>query len=656
GMPLAERLRYLAIVHSNLDEFFAVRVGALKAAILAGSTQRSFDGLRPSEQIDAISARVAAMIPRQTRCMQDCFAVVATRGIRLRSWDDLDPAARTELTVHFQHELFPVLTPRAVTMSPGHPSPMIPQLAIAFAVLVRDVHTGPVHFAYLAIPARLPRLLAVPGSNDLIPIEQVVRANLQAFYPDRPVEEAWAFRVTRAAELDVNEEEAGDLLQAVEEEVGRRSFNPPVRVEIEAGMSAVVRDLLLRELRFERRGVAASLGDADAYPVEGLMARSSLRALADRLPATDAFAPWTGRRLIPTERTIMEQLDEGDILVHHPYDDFEGSVTRFLKEAAEHPEVVAIKIALYRIGEDSPIVDAMVQAAQKGKEVSAFVEVRARFDEARNVKEVKRLEEVGVHVVYGLVGLKIHAKVTLAIRQSPTGVRRYAHVATGNYNAGTARYYTDLGLFTADEGVTADLTDLFNELTGSTQPPAGQFRRLLISPVHLVPEMIRRVEREMAFVDEGQQGRIRMQLNGLEDPELVAALYRAAQAGVEIDLVIRGLCLLKPGVPGLSERIRVKSVLGRFLEHERIFHFGNGAKPEYFIGSADLRPRNLRRRVEVVAPVRDPKHVARLDRVLTELIGEPAAWSLGPDGTYTRAARPTSEQPHVHDRLLTGEG
>ncbi|MGH7562231.1 MAG: polyphosphate kinase 1, partial [Gemmatimonadales bacterium] len=652
GNPLAERLRYLAIVSANFDEFFQVRVGALKAAVQEGKEHRSFDGLTAGEQLEAISARAPPLMVRQARCAEECLAQLGRGGFRIRRWSELERRERDALMKHFESELLPVLTPRAVTLSPGHPFPVIPQLVLAFAVIVRDVRTGPVHFASLTLKARLDRFVPVPGSPDLIPVEDVVRANIQAFYPDREVGGAWLFRITRGADLAVNEEDAGDLLQTIEEEVQRRGGNAPVRVEVERTMPPEAREMLVRELRFERRGVTSLLGEEDVHDVDGLLDLTVLRDLAGRLPADQSFAAFVPRRPFPADRGIFDLLDQGDLLVHHPYDDFRATVQRFLEDASTDPDVVAIKLTLYRLGDRSPIVDALLEAARSGKDVAVFVELKARFDEVRNVKWVRRLEEAGAQVIYGLIGIKTHAKVALVMRRTPQGLRRYAHIGTGNYNDSTARFYTDLGLLTADPDLTADLTDLFNQLTGSSRAPGSSYRKLLVAPATMLSGMLERIEREMAHVAAGRPGLIRAQLNGLEDPEVIAALYRASTAGVDILLSVRGLCVLRPGVRGFSDRIRVGSVLGRFLEHARIYHFGNGGEDEYLIGSADWRPRNLRRRVEVVTPVSAPALAARLDQLLSSILGEPSAWTLAPDGTYARSARPTADVPHLHERLL----
>jgi polyphosphate kinase len=466
------------------------------------------------------------------------------------------------------------------------------------------------------------------------------------------VEGAWLFRITRGADLEVDDEEAGDLLQAIEEEVNRRPGNAPVRVEAERSMPSAVREMLLRELRFERRGAAASLGPEDFYELDSPLDLGALRDLAGRLPATHSFAPFQPKKPLATDRTVFEQIDQGDILVHHPYEDFGATVGRFLEEASVDPEVMALKMTLYRLGDKSLVADALLTAAQKGKDVTVLVELKARFDEARNVGWVRKLEEAGAQVIYGMVGLKTHAKVALVIRKTPQGLKRYAHIGTGNYNALTSRFYTDLGLLTSDPEITADLSDLFNQLTGSSREPGSSYRKLLVAPGTMLKGFLERIDRETAHAGAGKGGRIRAQINGLEDPEITGALYRASAAGVDVSLMIRSLSVLRPGLAGVSDRIRVCCVLGRFLEHERIYHFGNGGADEYLIGSADWRPRNLRRRVEVVTPVSSPALAARLDALLTALFAEPSAWTLGPDGAYVRGARPSAERPHLHDRLL----
>jgi polyphosphate kinase len=627
--PLVERLFFLSIVSSNLDEFFMVNVGSLK---------RDPD-TRPQDwagRLEAIALRIAPLRDRQHRCLQRCLAELGSQGIRLRSWAELSGDERKALEQHFRREIFPLLAPRAITLSPGFPVPVMPQLTLCLAVVLQDSDTGPVHFAYLRIPERLSRFIPVNGPRDLVLTEDVIRANLHYIYPDRQVEGAFVFRVTRAGDLELQDEDTGDLLQAVEEAVGRRRFNPIVRVEVETAMPNFVRERLLWELRFERGAAGASLGELDVYDVDGMLDLRSLPQLADIAKIEGRFPPFEGRDPLPSERPLWSMLQERDVLLHHPYDAFGTTVVRFFSDAANDPEVAAIRVTLYRIGTGSPIVEALLRAATAGKQISVFVELKARFDEARNIDWVRRLEDAGVQVVYGVERLKNHAKVGLVVRREGEGLRQYVHLGSGNYNASTARFYTDLGLLSADPELGADVNDLFNELTGSSQQPGGEYRRLIVAPKGLLPWLLEQIARETELAKAGQPARIRAKLNGLADAEVIQMLYRASQAGVEIDLVVRGLCTLRPGVPGLSERIRVISILGRFLEHARVYHFGHGGSEVYYIGSADWRPRNLRRRVEVVAPITDESACRRLDALLNRELADPRAWVLQPDGSYLR--------------------
>ena len=624
--PLLERLTFLAIVSANLDELFMVNVGALK---LADADDRQEGAL------EAIALRVRSINRRQQQTLSVCLAQLADAGVRLRTWPELPDAARAALEGRFRREIFPLITPRAITVSPGFPVAVMPQLSLLIAVQLQDAETGPTHVAYLRVPDRLPRFLPVEGTRDLIPIEEVVRANLESLYSRRQVEGAWMFRLTRAAELELEEEEAGNLLQAIEESVQRRALNPVVRVEVERGMPKAVRDRLLWELRFERGADAAGgVGEADLVDVDGMLDLRALRELAalplaaGRYPSFEGADPWSD---VPD---IWAMLRTRDALVHHPFEAFAATTVRFFAEAAADPAVLGIRLTLYRVGERSPIVDALLRALEQGKEVAIFVELKARFDEARNVSWVRRLEEAGATVVYGVVGLKNHAKVGLVLRREGNDLRRYVHVGTGNYNAGTARAYTDLALFSSDPDLGSDVHDLFNQLLGSSRPPGGSFRRIAVAPETLLPWLLTAIERETAHARAGRPARIRAKLNGLADEEVIEALYAASRAGVTVELVVRGLCTLRPGVPGHSERIRVVSRLGRFLEHARIYHFGNGGADEYFVGSADWRPRNLRRRIEVVAPVTDPLARERLCGLLDAELADPAAWVLQPDGSY----------------------
>ena len=627
--PLLERLNFLAIVSSNLDEFYMVNVGALKE-----------EEEESAARLEAIGLRVAALLDRQRRVLEAALAELAGVGIRVQRWSELAPTSRALLQAQFQREIFPLVTPRAITVSPGFPVPVMPHLNPLIAVMLSDGQTGPAHFAYLRLPDRVPRFLPVPDSTDLILLEDVVRDNLHLVYPDRRIEGAWLFRLTRAAELDLADEDAGNLLQAIEESVSRRAVNPIVRVEVERAMPQPLRERLLWELRFERRADAGSVRERDLVEIDGMLDLRALRELMGAPVPGGRYPPFEGRNPWRADADIWAMLRERDSLVYHPYERFADSTARFFAEAADDPAVVALRLTLYRIGERSPIVDALTRALERKKEVAIFVELKARFDETRNVGWVRRLEEAGATVVYGVVGLKNHAKVGLVLRREDDGLRHYVHIGTGNYNAATARVYTDLSLFSADRELGADLHDLFNQLTGSSRGPAGSFRRIAVAPDGLLPWLLESIERECEHARAGRAARIRAKVNGVADTEVVQALYRASRAGVTVELVVRGLCILRPGVPGHSDRIRVVSRLGRFLEHARIYQFANGGEERYYIGSADWRPRNLRRRVEVVTPVTDAAARATLDGLLTRELADPEAWVLHPDGSYSRAGEP----------------
>jgi polyphosphate kinase len=470
----------------------------------------------------------------------------------------------------------------------------------------------------------------------VISLEDVIRLALPLAYPGRRVTAAYLFRITRDAELGVDEQRAGNLTQAIDEHARRRRHQPIVRLEVERAMPASTRELLIRELQLEPGARPGGLGADDIYEIPGLLDYQGLRQLADlELPGL-AFPPFRARRAVPEHRSLWDAIREQDIFLHHPYDEFATSVVRFFNDAADDPDVPSIKVALYRAGERSPIIDALRRAADAGKDVTVFVELKARFDEQRNVRWTKQLEAAGAHVVQGLPGYKNHSKIALIVRRESDGPRRYAHIGTGNYNASTARFYTDFGVLTVRDAICDDLTDLFNTLTGSSVPTDVAYRECLVSPHALLPGLVARIEREAAHARAGKTARIRMKMNGLSDKEVIQALYGAAQDGVVIDLVVRGICTLAPGLTGISDRIRVVSVLGRFLEHARVYAFANDGAPEYFIGSADLRPRNLRRRVELLVPIHSAEHRARLDEILDLELEDPTAWTLGPDGSYVR--------------------
>ena len=639
SVPLLERVRYLAIVASNMDEFFAVRVGGLKF-----SGQEVADESSDATPADARLAQVArqarALLVRQYACLDACLRALQPQGVRLRSIAELTDAEREFLRGYFKSTLFAYLTPRAVTATPGHSLPVVADKGLCFAVILREgAGTGPQHLAELAIPATLPRFVQLSGASDLIPVEEVIRFALPLMYPGRRVDQAHLFRVTRYADLGVDEQRAGNLAQAVQERTQQRRHQPIVRIEVESAMPNATREQLLRELQLEPGARPEGFSVNDVFDIPGLMDLEGLRQLAD-LPLPGAgltFAPMRPRRVFADDQPFWEALRDHDVLLHHPYDDFAASVVRFFEEAAADPDVAAIKVALYRAGSRSPIVDALLQAAKGGKDVTVFVELKARFDEQRNVQWMKTLESAGANVVHGLPGFKNHSKIALVVRRESGAPRRYAHVGTGNYNAATARVYTDLGVLTSRDDICDDVSDLFNTLTGSSVPTDVRYQSCLVAPNELLPGLIKRIEREAEHARAGRTARIRLKVNGLSDREVVQALYRASQDGVTIDLVVRGICTLAPRLPGISDRIRVVSLLGRFLEHARIFAFDNAGDPEYFIGSADLRPRNLRRRVEVLVPIRAASDRARLDAILDAELSDPTAWELNGDGTYTRA-------------------
>ena len=649
--PLLERLRYIAIVASNVDEFFMVRVGAIKHGDREVEGEGVATDSSSDRRLETIGTEARAFVARQYRVLTEVLRELDAHGVRLRRWNELGSEQHAFLRAFFQNQIFPLLTPKAITLAPGHPFPRIPHLSLGIGIMTRDQYTGPMHFAHLEVPREVPRWVELPEGRVFVPVEDVVRARVDRIFPDRVIDSASTFRVTRSAELNVEEESAGNLLQAMEEGATGRRRNAVVRVEVEREMSADMRDRLQRELRFEPGGAALPLRSNDIYEADGPLALRDFTDLADLSIPELRFPPFQPRSALPPERSIWDVLRERDVLVHHPYDDFGGSVVRFFTEAADDPDVAAIKLTLYRAGTGSPIVDALIRAAKQGKNVAAFVELKARFDEERNISSARQLERAGVHVVHGIVGLKNHAKIALVTRREGGAIRHYAHIGTGNYNASTARAYTDLGVLTADESIGLDLADLFNQLTGTTHAPSGPFRSLLVAPNFLLPTLLAHIERETEHARAGRPARIRAKLNGLSDTKVVDALYRASRAGVEIDLIVRSLCTLRPGVPGLSERIRVVSGLGRFLEHARIYHFANGGEDEYYIGSADWRTRNLRRRVEVVTPVRDADGRARLDRILELELADPTAWELRSSGEYVR--RKGSEGASAQERFAT---
>ncbi|MCU1486314.1 MAG: ppk [Actinomycetia bacterium] len=638
--PLLERAKFLAIFCQNLDEFFQVRVAGLKDQVAAGLGVMSADGLRPEEQLAVIRERVLELVGHEERIFLDeVVPTLAEAGIRLCDWSDLDADDHAHLGEVFESQVFPVLTPLAV--DPGHPFPYISNLSLNLGVLVRDPLTGERRFARVKVPDLLPRFVELPDGERYLALEQLIAENLGALFPGMDIVAHHPFRVTRNADLTVEEDEADDLLAAVEMELRRRRFGRAVRLEVARGIDPEILTLLVREL---------DLADDDVYELLGPLDLGGLWGLAT-LPRADLrdepFRSVTQVRLSGVDDEpvdVFARIREGDILLHHPYDSFRTSVTAFIRQAAADPNVLAIKQTLYRTSADSPIVSALLDAIAAGKQVVALVELKARFDEKANVTWARALEEAGVHVVYGLLGLKTHTKTALVVRQEPDGVRRYCHIGTGNYNERTARIYEDLGLLTCDPQIGADLSQLFNYLTGYGRQE--RFRKLLVAPGALRSRILELIARETAA-----SGRITMKMNSLEDVEMIDALYEASGAGVQIDLVVRGICCLRPGVPGLSENIRVRSIVGRFLEHSRIYHFANGVgpgRPVYLIGSADLMPRNLDRRVEALVPVEEPALQARLQQVLdVDLADDELAWILQPDGSWHKVPHTTGLNTHV---------
>jgi polyphosphate kinase len=627
--PLLERAKFLAIFGSNLDEFFQVRVSGLMEQVAAGSAKLSSDGRTAAEQLTAIRDRVRDLVSEQSRLFGEVRAGLAAEGVAIVDHAAI-PEHHARLRERYLEEIFPVLTPLAV--APGHPFPYISTLSLSIAMTVADPVTGEQRFARVKVPQILPRLVEVKR-RVYVPLGQVIAANLDALFPGVQVVEAHMFRVTRDADFDVEEDEAGDLLLAIEQELRRRRFGSAVRLEVEEAMPAAMREFLLAGI---------GLGADDLYAVAGMLDLTSLWQIATLdIPALrdPVWTPVTPARLVPADEgeraDVFAAIRQGDLLVHHPYESFTTSVERFITQAADDPDVLSIKQTLYRTSGDSPIVRDLIRAADQGKQVVVLVEIKARFDEEANIVWARKLEQAGAHVVYGLVGLKTHSKVALVVRREGTGLRRYLHLGTGNYNPKTARIYTDLGLLTCRPELGADATDLFNYLTGLSRQEG--FRRLLVAPITLRSRIRDLIVRETDHARAGRPARIVAKVNALVDPEMIELLYEASQAGVEIECIVRGACSLHPGLPGMSERIRVRSIIGEFLEHSRILGFANGGRQEWYTGSADLMERNLDRRVEVVFPIEDLEAQARIEEIVAVMLADDRrSWQLGADATWRR--------------------
>jgi len=643
--PLMERARFVAIFAGNLDEFFQVRVAGLKQQVDAGRSTPTPDGMSASQNLEAIRARLLPLVAAHSETFALVRRQLAEEGVRIVGYDER-PERHLELRSRFIDEIFPVLTPLAV--DPGHPFPYISDLSLSLAVTVRDPLNGERRFARIKVPAILPRLVEV-GQRTYILLEQIIAANLDAMFPGMEVIEHHLFRVTRNADLAIEEEEAPDLLMAIEEELRKRRFGKVVRLEIERSMPHPTRQLLMRGLDVDQQ---------DVYEIAGMLDLTAVATITELdIPALHPV-PWqpvVPPRLVPAdpddEVDIFAAIRGGDILLHHPYESFSASVQRFIEQAAADPEVLTIKQTLYRTSGDSPIVRALIEAAEQGKQVVVLVEIKARFDEHANIVWAKALERAGAHVAYGLVGLKTHSKTALVVRREGRGLRRYVHIGTGNYNPKTSRGYVDLGLLTCDPALGADATDLFNMLTGHSR--GTRYRRLLVAPHDLRPGLLDLINTEIERQREHGDGRIVFKCNAVVDPALIAALYRASQAGVEIDLIVRGMCSVRPAVPGVSETIRVRSVVGRYLEHSRIFLFGQGDRERYLMGSADIMERNLDRRVEALTPVTDPENTARLRTIIDIMLADDRrAWQLDGDDRWRRV-EDLVEQPTGLDTFET---
>ncbi|GAB46209.1 polyphosphate kinase [Gordonia terrae] len=658
SLPLLDRAKFLAIFASNLDEFFMVRVAGLKRRDETGLSVRSADGLSPREQLMRIAGRAQTIADRHARVFLDSVRpALADNDIYVVSWSDLTAEQQARMTDYFQDEVFPVLTPLAV--DPAHPFPYISGLSLNLAVTVRDVNESGEHFARVKVPdnvnrfIRVDRLSPYRGPADdkaakravYLPMESLIAANLGNLFPGMEIVEHHVFRITRNADFEVEEDRDEDLLQALERELARRRFGSPVRLEVADDMSEHMLELLLRELEVD---------PADVIQVPGLLDLSSLFEiyaldrphLKDR-PFVPATHPAFGERETP--KSVFSTLRDGDVLVHHPYDSFSTSVQRFIEQAAADPQVLAIKQTLYRTSGDSPIVNALIDAAEAGKQVVALVEIKARFDEQANIKWARKLEQAGVHVVYGLVGLKTHCKTCLVVRREGSTIKRYCHIGTGNYNPKTARLYEDVGLLTAAPDIGADLTDLFNTLTGYSRKQ--EYRNILVAPHGIRAGIIKRIQREIELFREGDtRARIQLKANALVDEQVIDALYRASQSGVPVDVVVRGISALRPGVEGYSDNIHVRSILGQFLEHSRILYFG--AQNQYWFGSADMMHRNLDRRVEVMVNVRDERLAGELGDIFASALDpRTRCWVLHPDGSWV-ASPAEGEEVRDHQRQM----
>ena len=654
-VPLLERLKFLAIFSTNLDEFYMVRVAGLRRKVTAGAPQYPPDPLSPPEQLEAIRSRVHELLHRRHHALHALLLpALEDKGIKLVPMASLNEDERARVQAYFESQVFPVLTPLAV--DPGHPFPYISNLSLSLAVAIGDPDSGKEHFARVKVPRSLPRWVPLEreGEHCFVPLEEVIGAQLGALFPGMEVKRWFTFRITRYSDLDLGQiDQPDDLLETIEQQVFQRRFGEVVRLEVQRDMPQSMRQLLLEELSESETQLVAPLSARDVHDRDDLLELGDLLQIAGLEVPELRDAPYTPVVPAPFRdgRNIFEVIRERDVLVHHPYESFGSSVEAFLDAASNDPQVLAIKLTLYRTSGDTAIVRALTEAAEAGKQVAVIIELQARFDEQNNITFARTMESYGIHVAYGLPGLKTHAKTVLVVRRDADGIRRYVHVSTGNYNSKTARLYTDIGLFTCNPQIGADSSDLFNSLTGVSRQKF--YRRLIMAPANLRQRTLELIERESAHAKAGRGGRIIAKMNALVDPEVIGALYRASQAGVEIDLIVRGICCLLPGLRGVSDRIRVISIIGRFLEHSRVAFFSNGGNPEYYIGSADWMPRNFDRRVEAMAPIDDVAWHGRLQRVLeTCLTDTRQAWELGADGTYRRRTPDGAPERATHATLM----
>ena len=656
GVPLLERVRFLCIFSSNLDEFFMKRVGSLRHQIEAGLTGPVVEALTPAQQFAGIRERVMIMAKAQANMLKtDLYPALRAHDIELLKWDELNMDEQNEARKWFRHNVFPILTPLAV--DPGHRFPFISNMSVSLGVMLQRPGESEQLFARVKVPEIPSRLYRVPGTRRWIPLQDIIEHNLDELFPGMEILKVLPFRVTRNAEIDNDNDDADDLLEAIQQQLRERRFARVVRMEIPTNANPRILKFLMDELEID---------EADIYESDGVLEYGALNEIADVEDANLHFSSWTPLKPLGFDHgnyDIFARIRKGDVLLHHPYESFEASVEQFIEQAAKDPKVLCIKQSLYRTSGDSPFITSLIHAAETGKQVAVLVELRARFDEARNIRWARKLEDAGVHVAYGVVGLKTHTKTALVVRQEASGIRCYGHIGTGNYNSKTARLYEDIGLLTCDPEITEDLTGLFNYMTGRSRQ--RDYLKLLIAPVAMKKRFLQLIENEIELTKPGKPGRIIAKMNQLEDRGIMDALYRASQAGVQIDLIVRGFCCLRPGVPGLSDNIRVRSVVGRFLEHSRIFWFQAGKENpldgDMYIGSADWMYRNLQTRVEAATPILLPEHRARLWDVIQTCLNDcRQSWQMRGDGTYERIAwdHLDAQDPRaigVHQYLMNSE-